>query len=317
MTPSDRSPDKPMLKPWLRTARSESRLVLEHARSAVVFEGSDVESLLPALLELLDGTRTTVQIADALATPAAVIDAACALLDEHGLLLSEALPVGSADETVVEFLTAIRGERAPMTLATALRQASVGVVGGSAVARRLRRHLERMGVDDEGGEFEVPHARDLTLVAPSGSELPAIWSWNRAALHASANWLLLLPFDGVLCAIGPLFVPGETGCFECFEQRRAWNVPYATEYASLARAAGRHPQPEAVVEASAALGILQALRWLVWRDPALPGCMTALELSPLRTSEHRLLRVPRCDACSEAARRSRPAPWFEPHADER
>jgi bacteriocin biosynthesis cyclodehydratase domain-containing protein len=119
-----------------------------------------------------------------------------------------------------------------------------------------------------------------------------------------------------MCAIGPLFVPGETGCFECFEQRRASCLPYATEYTSLARAAARHPQPEAIVEASAAFGVLQALRWLVWRDPALPGCMTALELSPLRTSQHRLLRVPRCDACSESARRSRPAPWFEPGADD-
>lgn len=305
-----------MLKPWLRTARCESRLVLEHARSAVVFEGSDVEPFLPALLELLDGTRTPVEIADALATPREVVHAALALLDEHDLLLSEPLPVGTADEAIIEFLTAIRGERAPMTLATELRRASVGVVGGSDVARRLRGHLQQMGVHDEGGEFESPHARGLTLVAPAGSEMPAVWGWNRAALRERANWLLALPFDGALCAIGPLFVPGETACFECFEQRRGANLPYATDYAHLARAAARHPQPEPIVEASAALCILQALRWLVWRDPALPGCMTALELSPLRTSEHRLLRVPRCDACSESARTSRPAPWFEPGVDD-
>lgn len=303
-----------MLKPWLRTARCESRLVLEHARSAVVLEGADVDSFLPALLELLDGTRTPAEIADALATPPAVVDAACALLDEHDLLLAEALPVGSPEEAVVGYLTAVRGERAPTALATQLSRASVGVVGSSDVARRLRRHLEHMGVEDVGGELDAPHARDLTLVAPSGSEIPSLWSWNRAALRAQASWFLVLPFDGALCAIGPLFVPGETGCFECFEARRGSNVPYPAEYPTLARVAVRHPQPQPVVEASAALAILQALRWLVWRDPALPGRMTALELSPLRTSEHRLLRVPRCDACSESARRSRPAPWFEPRA---
>jgi bacteriocin biosynthesis cyclodehydratase domain-containing protein len=305
-----------MLKPWLRTARCESRLVLEHARTAVVFEGGDAESFLPSLLDLLDGTRTAAEIAGALATSQEIVASALDLLDEHELLLAEALPLGTPDETIVAFLTALRGERAPATLATALRRASVGVVGGSDVARRLRSHLAHMGVRDEAGTFETPLARDLTLVAPAGHELPSLRDWNRAALRLSARWLLVLPFDGAICAIGPLFVPGETGCFECFERRRASSVAYPAEYPALARAAARHPQPEPVVEASAAFGLLVALRWLVWRDPELPGCMTALELSPVRTSQHRLLRVPRCDACAESARRSRPAPWFEPGAGE-
>ena len=52
-------PALPLLAPWYRVVGDGERLLLEYAQSVVVLEGAAVQSLLPALLPLLDGTRST------------------------------------------------------------------------------------------------------------------------------------------------------------------------------------------------------------------------------------------------------------------
>ena len=39
-------------------------------------------------------------------------------------------------------------------------------------------------------------------------------------LESRTPWSQVLPFNGRFAAIGPLFVPGQTCCAACFEQRR-------------------------------------------------------------------------------------------------
>src|SRR5690349_20685522 len=51
-------PERPLLKPWYRLVAERDRLVLQYGQSAVVFEGQAVRRLLPAVLPLLDGSRT-------------------------------------------------------------------------------------------------------------------------------------------------------------------------------------------------------------------------------------------------------------------
>src|SRR5439155_20400641 len=51
-------PERPLLAPWYRLVGDGDRLLLEHAQVVVVLEGAAVRKLLPALLPLLDGTRT-------------------------------------------------------------------------------------------------------------------------------------------------------------------------------------------------------------------------------------------------------------------
>jgi bacteriocin biosynthesis cyclodehydratase domain-containing protein len=121
-----------------------------------------------------------------------------------------------------------------------------------------------------------------------------------------------LPFDGSIAAIGPLFVPAETCCYECYRLRRATNSGYFGEYRALEAEPARYPVPPPVLAAVAGLVSFVALRWLVDRDPALPGMLFALELggAPALTA-HNVYRVPRCGACSTIARTAPVLPWYE------
>ena len=82
-------PALPLLAPWYRVVGDGERLLLEYAQSVVVLEGAAVQSLLPALLPLLDGTRSVDDLAARLGPPARpAIEAAVELLAEHGVVVA-------------------------------------------------------------------------------------------------------------------------------------------------------------------------------------------------------------------------------------
>jgi bacteriocin biosynthesis cyclodehydratase domain-containing protein len=122
----------------------------------------------------------------------------------------------------------------------------------------------------------------------------------------------VLPFDGRFAAVGPLFLPEETCCFECYLLRRASNVEYGDELAVLAREPAPWPMPPPLAATVAGLAALQALRWLALRDPFVPGVLTAVELDGVaKLGSHVVYRVPRCPACSGLDELAPPLPWFE------
>ena len=52
-------PTRPLLRPWYRLARPQGRFALEYGRVAIVLEGAATERLVPGLLPLLDGRRSS------------------------------------------------------------------------------------------------------------------------------------------------------------------------------------------------------------------------------------------------------------------
>src|SRR5262249_36193248 len=58
----------------------------------------------------------------------------------------------------------------------------------------------------------------LAAVATDDYLRAALADWNREALRSGRAWLLVKPVGCQIC-IGPLFRPGQTGCWECLAQR--------------------------------------------------------------------------------------------------
>lgn len=309
-------PSLPYLAPWYRVGRAPGKVVLEHGQRIVSLEGGAADRLVPALLPLLDGTRTVDEIVRVLGEPARpAIENAIGVLDAHGVLV-EGPPV-DADEPrpvvgTVQTLAALRsgGGSLAETVAS-VRGCSVGVVGDASAGVEAARLLRLSGVEVKRADRPATGV-DLTIAAPSPEELSSLRDWNERALTAATPWLQLLPFDGRYAAIGPLYLPGDTCCYECFRLRRAANSDGAEELPLLEDSTG-HLRASPVVDVLvAAIAAQLALGWLVHGDHYAPAAFYALELLPtISLNLHHVHRVPRCMACSGVSDVSPPLPWHK------
>jgi bacteriocin biosynthesis cyclodehydratase domain-containing protein len=187
----------------------------------------------------------------------------------------------------------------------------VAVAGGGTAGVEVARQLRAAGIRVERLET-VGSGVDLTVCAPSGTERSRLPEWNAQALDIRAPWLQVLPFDGRYAAIGPIYLPGDTCCFECFRLRREANLDAGRDLSLF----DSSPASDAAVPAiDAVIGGLAALlvsSWLVHGDHFAPGAFYALDLVPtLGLTVHHVYRVPRCPACSGLADVSPPLPWHK------
>ena len=311
--PTDPMPLLPRLAPWYRLVEDGDRLLFEHGRSVVVLEGGAVRALFPRLLPLLDGSRTFEQIVARLGAPAAdAVFQALEVLAAHGLLV-DGPPVSPA--VTGEAAIAAAYGVPPAVAADRIRAATVGVAGEAAAAEQIARLLQADGVGEVRRITWDEHGVDLAVVAPTPTEVARLREWNRLALEHGLCWLALHPFDGLLFAIGPLVVPGESSCHECLQLRLAAHVGYGADLA-LVEAEPTAAAGTAGLEAAAA-GIVAhlALCWLAGADTRLPGVLHVLETRPeLSLGTHVVLRVPRCAACSDTDVLAPPLPWHEAEA---
>lgn len=319
VTSRDRTlPDRPVLKPWYRLLQLEDKVLLQYGETLVTFEGKAATRLLPALLPLLDGSRSVDEIVHVLGPPVRrAVEQALELLQERGLVTDPAPDFAAeAERSSAEFLAATdpSGRSAAQLLAI-VGSARIAVAGSGSLASEVASALRRSGIFGVGlhsmcvGSGELGSV-ELLIAAPAGEEVPHLSSWNTAALEAQVPWLQVLPFDGHFSALGPLFVPGETGCYECFRTRRASNVGYGRSALALQEVAAPLPAAPSLELTIAGLAATLALRWLAHGDQFLPGAWYALELGlqPL-LSRHVLYRVPRCAACSGLGEAAQPLPW--------
>jgi bacteriocin biosynthesis cyclodehydratase domain-containing protein len=311
-----RVPSLPYLAPWYRVATVPGKVVLEHGQRILRLEGRATERLLPALLPLLDGRRTVDEIVEVLGPPVRpAVERALDLLAQHGVLeegppLPEDLPLpitGTAG-----LLASLRpGGPALADIAGSIASCSVAVAGDGIAGIEVARLLRAGGVNvHRGAAMEAGF--DLTVCAPSGAELVRLEEWNAQALEIRAPWLQVLSFDGRYASVGPLYLPGDTCCYECFRLRREANLDGGAELSLLDTVPANYPAPPALNAVVGGLAALLVTGWLVHDDHYAPGAFYALELLPTPSlTVHHVYRVPRCRACSGLADVAAPLPWHK------
>jgi bacteriocin biosynthesis cyclodehydratase domain-containing protein len=309
-------PERPALRPWCRLVRDGGRYLVEDGGTLVTFEGRAAEALLPRLLPLLDGTRTAADLADELGPAIApAIDQALSLLHAHHLLGDRALDPDEQRDAgaAATFVAAVTRRTTAVEAGRAIASARVAVMGAGAARPDVVLQLERLGirkVEPLALDDAVP-PETLVLAVPTADEVTGLEHVNRGALDASCAWLQLLPFDGRFLVVGPLFVPGLSGCRACYALRRGACSGYEEDFTVIDRVPVRASAPAFLTSLGAALAASIALRWVAALDPTLPGRLYTLECGAvLRLTHERLLRVPRCPACG-APERAVPSPWFD------
>ncbi len=214
-------------------------------------------------------------------------------------------PAAGDDESLRE---AALGRIAPSVAAARLDAATVAVAGVGTTADEAQRLLP--GRVARVGWRETLAGVDVAVVAPSPAELPELAGWNERRLASATPWLLVLPFNGRFASVGPLFLPRETCCYGCFVRRRAAALPDPADFLRLESAPAPYPVGRSLAAVLAGAAAVVASRWLAREDAALAGAFVAFELDDgLRATRHRVLRVPRCPACSPASGTPSLLPW--------
>jgi molybdopterin-synthase adenylyltransferase len=147
------------------------------------------------------------------------------------------------------------------------------------------------------------------LVATSDfGGLRLMLQWNALCLQRGFHFLPVILQD-MVGYVGPAVIPGETACFECFLSRMDSNRTgdaqgYASEMNAFAgqHVAGFHPSMASV------LGDIAAIELTKFYSRGLPlwkvGAVMEVNLLAGCIDSRKVLRVPRCRACSNLMRRS-------------
>jgi bacteriocin biosynthesis cyclodehydratase domain-containing protein len=305
-------PQRPLLAPWYRVVGRGDRLLLEHGTSLVVLEGAAVQALLPALLPLLDGTRTLDELGRRLGVAALpAIENALATLAEHDLLVAG--PDVPPARRQASHAAAAAFALTPAEALARLEAASVDVVGAAPAGADVARLLRLAGIGDvRHRSWRRAQGGGLVVVAPAADELDRLPRWNTRAHTGGTRWLLVRPFDGRLGIVGPLVVPGESACHECVVRRRGANLGYGRDVFEVEAAPAAALATATIAAAVVAVAADVAFRWTVGRDTTLPGILHVVEALPeLTLGRHSVLRVPRCSVCSSVEHAAGVLPWHE------
>jgi thiazole/oxazole-forming peptide maturase SagC family component len=149
---------------------------------------------------------------------------------------------------------------------------------------------------------------DCLIATSDFGGLRLMRQWNALCLERGRHFLPLVLQD-MVGYVGPLVIPGETACYECFlarldSNRSGQSQNYAAEITAFEgqHLAGFHPSMASV------LGDIAAVELTKFYSRALPlwrvGVVVEVNLLAGRIDSRKVLRVPRCRACSNLIRRS-------------
>jgi oxazoline/thiazoline synthase len=257
-------------------------LVLGSEREHFRLSGNPVADVLP----LLDGTRGPADVVAALRGRAVPEEVYYTLLE-----LERRGYVVEADDDAPDRLALLAGLGVALPRLRAAR--AVVTTIGAVDAEPTLDALAELGV---AASSDAPVA--VVLADDYLSE--GLTSENRAALSSGRPWFLAKPVGTVLW-LGPLFVPGETGCWECLAHRLRGHRP--VEQLAAKREPTMPPPPLAAtastVGVAAGLVATEVVKELAGSGSALRGRLLTLDLATLEPVEHVLTRRPQCPACGD------------------
>jgi ribosomal protein S12 methylthiotransferase accessory factor len=180
-------------------------------------------------------------------------------------------------------------------VAQRLQEVTISVVSfGKIDTEPFKTMLASLGVRvSEGGDYCVVLTDDYLQ--------EGLDAFNQDALSCDRSWMLVKPV-GIEMWVGPIFIPGKTGCWECLahrlrghrkvesylQQRNNTAQPFSTSFSAL---------PSTL---STALGIAatEAAKWVVCsQNESLEGNIITLNALSLEKGNHVLVRRPQCPCC--------------------
>ncbi|MGH7962347.1 MAG: TOMM precursor leader peptide-binding protein, partial [Candidatus Binatia bacterium] len=246
------------------------------------------------LAPLLNGQHTVEEIVTRLQdqVPATAIRHALELLHRRGYTAEATPSVPSAHAAFWDSLNIH-----PQDAMQRLQQTSVSVVAlGSIDPEPFQSLLSALGVEmNDTGQCRVVLTDDYLR-----EELDAC---NQEALAQHRPWLLVKPV-GVELWLGPLFLPGATGCWACLAHRLQGVRKIDAFLRARTDVAPSTSLPLAALPSTLhtalSLAATETAKWIVrGQNDALAGKIVTFNVLSLDKQTHTLVRRPQCPRCGD------------------
>jgi bacteriocin biosynthesis cyclodehydratase domain-containing protein len=201
----------------------------------------------------------------------------------------------------------LRAKAAP---ATGYAARSCLLIGSGWIYERVEsalRHasLDRLSTPDDGD------AATLIVVASDWENHELFRRENEKAVSRGQRATFIGRMDARVLT-GPLVVPGQAACYECYYRKLALNAPFRAEFdAYSALCSERHEQPGRT--SSLACGLVEyiiarhtlAVAWEL-NDVVFPGVVEFFNCVTMERATRNVVRLPRCGVCgSRVSKRER------------
>lgn len=243
---------------------------------------------------LLNGQHTIVEIVEHLQSEMSLLEALFFLdkLRQQGYIADTHPSIPSGQAAFWDML-----DIAPADTLKRLQAVSISVTSfGDIDIAPFKTMLESLGICVvEQGERWVVLTDDYLQ---EGLE-----AFNRQALMDNRQWMLVKPV-GTEIWVGPIFIPGKTGCWECLrhrlrgtrkvesylQQKKNTTKPFPTSFAVL----------PSTLQTALGIAATETAKWVVAEtNPCLKGNILTLDTLTLEKRHHVLVRRPQCLSCGE------------------
>jgi bacteriocin biosynthesis cyclodehydratase domain-containing protein len=314
-------PDRITFRDTLTVATSSpTQMQLRSGESEVILiRGNAVSKLIPALLLELDGSRPWSDVINKLEHIASsdVIHACIEKLFEQGVLVGvTAASEYLSDDEKALFSFFSHSPFVPEQILAKVQNASIGTFCDDALERTLIHSLRRHGFkhfrslshDLSDLEAQIDEL-DLLIILSPHMEASTLDDINLACLKTGTPWLPVDLYSGPFCSLGPLVLPGNGPCYECYRSRLRSNLGANADaydafltFQRLKRMNVSHyGMLPSGIDLSFAFICLEALKLATqFQVPASLGHNLMINLLTFDVQRHRVLQIPRCSACSRS-----------------
>jgi oxazoline/thiazoline synthase len=161
--------------------------------------------------------------------------------------------------------------------------------------------LEPLGACLRSQGLKLLPGGDVTVVVTDDYLRSELAMWNARSLISRKPWLLLKPI-GIETWIGPMFVPGQTGCWECLAQRLRGHRKLEEYIAKNNGIEGPVGPPPASIPSTLHSALAEAAteitRWIGTAGKSnLLDRTVSTNILTLERATHTLIRRPQCPSC--------------------
>lgn len=155
----------------------------------------------------------------------------------------------------------------------------------------------------ESLHIQVSEEADIEVVLTDDYLQDDLDAFNQEALHFSRPWMLVKPV-GTIVWIGPIFVPGKTGCWQCLAQRLRGNRPVEGFIQRRKNISTPLTPPLAslgsTLQTALGMAATEVFKWIVQgENKRLEGILVTHDTLSLETQNHILVKRPQCPDCGK------------------